>query len=63
MQKKILQKPDSEPLTMDLETAKARYQIGAHTLVRIAKEAGAIRKFGKVRLFVRPILDDFIIGN
>mgnify|MGYP001264472220 CR=1 FL=1 len=49
----------NQVVTLTIEQAKARYNIGYNTLYKVAEQAGAIIKIGRRRLFSRKKLDEY----
>lgn len=48
-----------EPLTLDKDQAKARYNLGESSLNKIATVAGACIKVGRRKLYLRKAMDTY----
>ena len=48
-----------EPLTLDKEQAKSRYNLGENSLNKIAAAAGAYIKVGRRNLYLRKAMDTY----
>lgn len=60
MRKTVINKKTDDVFTLTHDQVKARYNIGSYTVEKIAKEAGAVIKVGKRKLYIVNKIDEYL---
>ena len=60
MRKIKIKTPEMEPLAISQEQAKARYNMGAYMMDKVAGDAKAIVRIGRRKVYLVGKLDDYI---
>lgn len=60
MRKTAINKKTDDVFTLTHDQVKARYNIGSYTVEKIAKEAGAVIKVGKRKLYIVNKIDEYL---
>lgn len=60
MRKIKIETPETEPLAISQEQAKARYNMGTYMIDKVAGDAKAIVRIGRRKVYLVGKLDDYI---
>ena len=60
MRKIQIETPEMEPLAISQEQAKARYNMGTYMIDKVAGDAKAIVRIGRIKVYLVGKLDDYI---
>lgn len=60
MRKIKIETPEMEPLAINQEQAKARYNMGTYMIDKVAGDAKAIVRIGRRKVYLVGKLDDYI---